>query len=54
MPDVSMEVKDTALALISENRYADNISMRTLEEVIIYQTEEPETWKMLSEYSMYS
>lgn len=54
MPEVSMEVKNKALKLIADNRYADNVSMRTLEEVIIYQVEEPETWEMLSEYSMYS
>ena len=54
MQEIPMDIKAECLALIEENKLADGISMRTLEEVIIYRTEDPDEWRDLAEYSIYS
>jgi hypothetical protein len=54
MNEISMEIKQECLALIAENKEAEGISMRTLEEVIIYRNEDPDEWRDLAEYSIYS
>lgn len=54
MVDISIEIKQECLDLIAEHKQAEGISMRTLEEVVIYRNEDPDEWRDLAEYSIYS
>lgn len=54
MPNVPQTLQLEALELLSKHKFVDGLSMRSLEEVIVYRVNEPEQWEMLSEYSLYS